>query len=483
MPGRGQPALLEREAELAALEAALNDARRGAGRLVVIEGSAGIGKTRLLEEARDDAADSGMRVLAARGTELERDFPFALVRQAFEPALVALEPGERERLLAGAARPAGPVVGLESPPDPGSPADPSFATLNALYWLTSNLAEAQPTLLALDDAHWSDSPSLRFFRFLIPRLEDLPVVLALAVRPAEGDAELLPELVADPAGSMIRPHELSRDAVAQLVREGLSADADERVLLGLPRDQRRQPVHAPRAAGRARRRRQRRDRRRGGTRARGRARDDPACGAGAACAAFPIRPPSWRARSRSWATMSRSPTPPSSRNWIPTAAAEAADALAAAGVIAPGRPLRFVHPLVRGAVYAELPGAAKTSAHRRAAELLEGRGAEPERIAVHLLATDPAEDPTVVEALSAAARRALDRRGAGDRDRLPAPRACRATGGRRAPRSAAAARAGVLSRRGPRGVRGAARGRGVRGADRRPTEAARVRGRVRAPAP
>ena len=93
----------------------------------------------------------------------------------------------------------------------------------------------------------------------------------------------------------------------------------------------------------------------------------------------------------------------------PDTAAEAADALAAAGVIAPGRPLRFVHPLVRGAVYAELPGAAKTSAHRRAAQLLEARGAEPERLAVHLLATDPAEDPAVVEALSAAARRALDR--------------------------------------------------------------------------
>ena len=61
-----------------------------------IEGSAGIGKTRLLEEARDAAARAGMRVLAARGTELERDFPFALVRQAFEPALMALEPSERE---------------------------------------------------------------------------------------------------------------------------------------------------------------------------------------------------------------------------------------------------------------------------------------------------------------------------------------------------------------------------------------------------
>ena len=408
MPGRGKPALLEREAELAALEAALNDARRGSGRLVVIEGSAGIGKTRLLEEARDTAADSGMRVLVARGTELERGFPFALVRQAFEPVLVALEPAEREQLLAGAARPAGPVVGLGSPPDAGSPADPSFATLNALYWLTSNLAEAQPTLLALDDAHWSDSPSLRFLRFLIPRLEDLPMALALAARPAEGDAELLPELVADPAGSVIRPHELSKDAVAQLVREGLSADADEEFCSACHETSAGNPfmlrellveLAADASAGTAAEAAHVRE-------------VAPATIQRAVLVRLARLADSASELARAVAVLGDDVTLTDAAELAqlgPDTAAEAADALAATGVIAPGRPLRFVHPLVRGAVYAELPGAAKTSAHRRAAQLLEARGAEPERLAVHLLATDPAEDPAVVEALSAAARRALDR--------------------------------------------------------------------------
>jgi hypothetical protein len=90
-------------------------------------------------------------------------------------------------------------------------------------------------------------------------------------------------------------------------------------------------------------------------------------------------------------------------------AAEAADALAAVSILEPGRPLRFVHPLVRNAIYADLPAAAKAAAHSRAAKLLQDRRAEPERIAIHLLATHPDADPEVVATLDAAARRALGR--------------------------------------------------------------------------
>jgi hypothetical protein len=86
-------------------------------------------------------------------------------------------------------------------------------------------------------------------------------------------------------------------------------------------------------------------------------------------------------------------------------AAEAADALAAVSILEPGRPLRFVHPLVRNAIYADLPAAAKAAAHHRAAKLLQDRRAGPGRIAIHLLATHPDADPEVVATLDAAARR------------------------------------------------------------------------------
>ena len=79
-----QSQLLEREAELAALDAAIDAARRGAGRLVVVEGPAGIGKSRLLAVAGHRAQERGMAVLRARGGELEREFAYGIVRQLFE---------------------------------------------------------------------------------------------------------------------------------------------------------------------------------------------------------------------------------------------------------------------------------------------------------------------------------------------------------------------------------------------------------------
>src|SRR6266536_1911897 len=96
--------LLERNEELAWIESALADARRGRGRFVVVEGPAGIGKTALLAAARTAAAEGGMRVLRSRGTELERDFAFGVVRQLFEPSLVEASELERADLLQGARR-------------------------------------------------------------------------------------------------------------------------------------------------------------------------------------------------------------------------------------------------------------------------------------------------------------------------------------------------------------------------------------------
>jgi hypothetical protein len=97
-------ALLDRDRELAALDALTDEARAGRGRLVLIEGPAGIGKSGLLADLRERAA-AGSRVLAARASELEREFAFGIVRQLFET-----EVAERgERALAGAAAPAAAV--------------------------------------------------------------------------------------------------------------------------------------------------------------------------------------------------------------------------------------------------------------------------------------------------------------------------------------------------------------------------------------
>jgi AAA ATPase domain len=108
----GSPVLLlEREVQVAALQVLIEAARSGGGRFAVIEGSAGIGKTRLLVEARAIAGSAGMRVLSARGGELEGEFAYGSVRQLFEPLLASVAPDVRAELLSGR--------GLSLPTRPG----------------------------------------------------------------------------------------------------------------------------------------------------------------------------------------------------------------------------------------------------------------------------------------------------------------------------------------------------------------------------
>jgi predicted ATPase len=78
-------ALLERQTEVDALRRALDDSAAGRGHLVVVEAAPGLGKTTLLRHTRDLAGARGFRVLSARGSELDRDFAFGVIRQMFDP--------------------------------------------------------------------------------------------------------------------------------------------------------------------------------------------------------------------------------------------------------------------------------------------------------------------------------------------------------------------------------------------------------------
>jgi predicted ATPase len=95
--------LLERDAALERIDQRLCDAVAGRGSLLVLEGPAGIGKTRLALAAAWRGGELGLATFSARGSELERDFAYGLVRQLFEAPVVATSPPERVELLAGAA--------------------------------------------------------------------------------------------------------------------------------------------------------------------------------------------------------------------------------------------------------------------------------------------------------------------------------------------------------------------------------------------
>ena len=83
----------------------------------------------------------------------------------------------------------------------------SFAALHGLFWLAANLAAERPLLLAIDDLHWCDRPSLRFLAYLARRLEGLPVLVAATLRTGEPgtDPALLAEIAHDPAALTLRP--------------------------------------------------------------------------------------------------------------------------------------------------------------------------------------------------------------------------------------------------------------------------------------
>jgi DNA-binding CsgD family transcriptional regulator/Flp pilus assembly protein TadD len=400
-----QPApLVERELELETVERLLAGARAGSGGAVVFEGPAGIGKSSLLAAARASAAD--LRVLSARGGELERELPFGIVRQLLESAVVAANADERKALLAGAAALARPVL---FPADQEVGAEPSFSALHGLYWLAINLADAQPLLVAVDDAHWADVDSLRWLIYLARRLAGVPLALLLTTRPAEAGPvqELLDELLVIPEIAVLQPGGLSELAVATLAVELLTGEPDPSFVAACQRATGGNPFLLMELFGELDRR--------GITPSRENA--DLAGqlssqGVGRAVRARLRRlPPNCTTLARA-VTVLGDPAESNLAGQLAglddDEASQAADALTEAAIFEPGR-LAFVHPLVRASVYSELSSQERARQHERAARLLAGAGKAPDRIAVHLLATHPGGDAERVDTLRQAANDARNR--------------------------------------------------------------------------
>ena len=167
--------LVERERELSVVRGLLD---RGGG-VVVLEGGVGIGKTSLLDACCERAGALGYEVLRGRGSELESDFPFGVVRQLFERTVTA---GGADLLSGPAGAAAGLLGGVASPVTAD---DASFAVMHGLYWVAANLTARGPVLVAVDDAHWADEASLRWLAYLARRVEGLALSLIVALRPLD----------------------------------------------------------------------------------------------------------------------------------------------------------------------------------------------------------------------------------------------------------------------------------------------------------
>src|SRR5438445_2865986 len=161
----GTAGLLERDAELTEIARLSDRACSGTGVLLIVEGPPGAGKTRLLGAAAGAGHARGMGVLEARGTELERELGFGVVRSLLEGVLVQASAARRRSLLLGAAALAAPVLSpAGAAGQPAVPAEPA-AVLHALFWLVSNLADRDPLMLVVDDAHSADGPSRSFLAY------------------------------------------------------------------------------------------------------------------------------------------------------------------------------------------------------------------------------------------------------------------------------------------------------------------------------
>jgi DNA-binding CsgD family transcriptional regulator len=400
-------ALLDRERELAEIGGLTEAARAGSGGLAVVEGPAGIGKTRLVQEAARVAGAAGFEALRARGSEFEAEISFGVARQLFEPMLRAASGAERRRLLAGVAGLGARALGLAGGEHPAD----RFAAIHGLFWLCANRAERGPMVVLVDDVQWVDDPSLAWLGYLARRVGDLALLLVVGLRSGDPDAERgeLARLLGDGEVRHLVLGPLGPAAVAAIVRAELDPDADGvfcaacweltggnplfvRELLAAAREPRLsahgESVEALRRIA-------------------------PAAVATSVLARLGRLGAESVALARAVAVLGAgAEVVPAARlaDLDPAVAELTADRLAAAQILAPVRPLEFVHPLIGAAVLEDVAPGARRVAHRRAAELLDGEGeGSLARVAAHLLECGPAEDRWVAQRLGDAAREALDR--------------------------------------------------------------------------
>jgi DNA-binding SARP family transcriptional activator len=231
--------LVGRDDQLAALDGALAGARGGRGRVMLVAGEPGIGKTRLAEEAARRGAGAGMQVAWGRcheGDGAPALWPWA---QVVRQLAAELAPGQLAAMLGPSAAWLGQLMPeLAEPARPGGP--PRIADLGAARFqlnqavagLLRRLAEARPLLVVVDDLHWADVPSLSLLAFLAGELKDARMVVVGTYRDVEVVAgrplaETLGALAREPVVERIALGGLDRAGVGRLIGATIGATPAE----------------------------------------------------------------------------------------------------------------------------------------------------------------------------------------------------------------------------------------------------------------
>lgn len=377
----------------------------GNGSMVLLEGPSGIGKSRLLQAVTELGSEQGALVLTTSGGELEREYPFGLVRRMLESRVARCSAAEREHLFRGYARAAEDLL-RPSVHGVGSAVADEFPLVHSLYWLLANLAEDQPVVVVADDLQWADELSLRFLHYLSQRLAELPVILVGAVRTGDpaAESELVLRLTAQ-ANTVIRLSELSVEAVRELLGTLLPERVgDEELVSSCWSLTRGNPfllheLTSSISAG-------------GAIPTSDLSAADPGSAAPESVGVNVMLRLSRLGESavalaRAVAVLGPGGTPDDACRVAGISyaeAAEAAERLRAAQILTEGPDLGFHHPVIRTAVYLKFPSRERTEAHALAAQLLHDRGADLEQVAMHLVRGTPTGEPWARTALQYAAR-------------------------------------------------------------------------------
>src|ERR671924_1380262 len=218
------PSIVGRDAELARLERCLAETLQGIGRLVVLSGEAGIGKTRLAREVAGRALAAGMRVRTGRAVQASAPIPYRPVIEAVQglhaddavfedPALDPYRPGLR-RLLGDGPSP--------DPVEAGSP----LAGTEGLLPLARLVANDGRLLLVFEDLHWADDDTLAVVEYFADHLESAPVVCLCTERTdtSARASELVAALTARRAVERIELLPLADEEVEEVARLTLGAE-------------------------------------------------------------------------------------------------------------------------------------------------------------------------------------------------------------------------------------------------------------------
>jgi DNA-binding CsgD family transcriptional regulator len=393
---RGAPSeLIEREGELDALAAAVRWLDSGRGTVIVLDAGAGLGKSALLEQARDLASSAGCAVRRAAPGPLERGFPFGVIRTLLEPPLRERSEDDRGELLDGPAQLAGALLLDGWAPD----ADATMLLAHSILWLCVRLAQEPPLALLVDDAQWSDPESLCVLSYVARRHDDLPLLLAVAARSDNagaptaslselatlGSATLLHLRPLTPMGALRLIRRLAPETPTQVCCECHRAAAGSPWLIAeLARQIAEHPAPEVTEYGRTIVRRRMAQL------------DPPSRAVAAALSVIGDDAPV--------------PAPAAVAGVAIEELGAAYDALRSAGLLASDDD-RFAHQLIAAAIRDDLAGTERERLHRGAARALIGCGASAEAVASHLLRCRSRRDPAAGDVLRRAAAAAI-RRGA-----------------------------------------------------------------------